>query len=82
MGSSSSKTKAPAEVPTASTAPSSNRDKARAKVTSKDKAVLELKNARDRLRRYQARLDVEAQQLHASAKELLQAEKRVCCICC
>lgn len=46
-------------------------------VTSKDKAVLELKNSRDRLRKYQKRLDLEAQQLHDSAKRLLQADKRV-----
>ncbi|KAG7381402.1 3-hydroxymethyl-3-methylglutaryl-CoA lyase [Phytophthora pseudosyringae] len=48
----------------------------RAQVTSKDKAILDLKNARDRLKKYQARLDIEASQLHDSAKRLLQAGKR------
>lgn len=49
----------------------------RAQITSKDKAILDLKNARDRLKKYQARLDIEANQLHDSAKRLLQAGKRV-----
>jgi hypothetical protein len=49
----------------------------RSQITSKDKAVLDLKNARDRLKKYQARLDIEANQLHDSAKRLLQAGKRV-----
>ncbi|CAI5735973.1 unnamed protein product [Hyaloperonospora brassicae] len=48
----------------------------RGQITSKDKAVLDLKNARDRLRRYQTRLDIEAKQLHDSAKKLLQCGKR------
>ncbi|KAH7474280.1 hypothetical protein KRP22_004027 [Phytophthora ramorum] len=48
----------------------------RAQITSKDKAILDLKNARDRLKKYQARLDIEANQLHDSAKRLLQAGKR------
>uniref|UniRef100_M4BUD2 hydroxymethylglutaryl-CoA lyase n=1 Tax=Hyaloperonospora arabidopsidis (strain Emoy2) TaxID=559515 RepID=M4BUD2_HYAAE len=48
----------------------------RTQITSKDKAILDLKNARDRLRRYQTRLDIEAKQLHESAKNLLQAGKR------
>uniref|UniRef100_A0AAV1T4W7 Charged multivesicular body protein 6 n=1 Tax=Peronospora matthiolae TaxID=2874970 RepID=A0AAV1T4W7_9STRA len=48
----------------------------RAQITSKDKAILDLKNARDRLRRYQTRLDIEAKLLHESAKKLLQAGKR------
>lgn len=82
MGGSSSKSKQAAET----RRPSSNgkevnskRQQARAQVTSKDKAVLELKNARDRLKKYQARLDIEAQQLLASAKELIQADKKVRC---
>ncbi|KAK1944753.1 Hydroxymethylglutaryl-CoA lyase [Phytophthora citrophthora] len=49
----------------------------RAQITSKDKAILDLKNARDRLKKYQARLDIEANQLHDSAKKLLQAGKRL-----
>ncbi|KAF1318534.1 Hydroxymethylglutaryl-coa lyase, mitochondrial precursor, partial [Globisporangium splendens] len=71
MGGSNSKTKkaSPAHAPP----PKSN---TQAQVTSKDKAILDLKNARDRLKKYQARLDIEAQQLHESAKKLLQAEKR------
>lgn len=48
-----------------------------AQVTSKDKAILDLKNARDRLRKYQIRLDIEATQLHESAKRLLLADRRV-----
>ncbi|CAH0518678.1 unnamed protein product [Peronospora belbahrii] len=48
----------------------------RAQITSKDKATLDLKNARDRLKKYQTRLDIEANQLHESAKKLLQAGKR------
>ncbi|KAF4320940.1 hypothetical protein BBO99_00000731 [Phytophthora kernoviae] len=50
---------------------------ARSQITSKDKAILDLKNARDRLKKYQSRLDIEANQLHDSAKRLLQAGKRV-----
>ncbi|RLN50835.1 hypothetical protein BBJ29_003551 [Phytophthora kernoviae] len=49
---------------------------ARSQITSKDKAILDLKNARDRLKKYQSRLDIEASQLHDSAKRLLQAGKR------
>ncbi|CEG42510.1 hydroxymethylglutaryl-mitochondrial precursor [Plasmopara halstedii] len=61
---------------TASAASSGKASDVRAQITSKDKAVLDLKNARDRLRKYQARLDIEANQLHDSAKRLLQADKR------
>ena len=55
----------------------SKRIQAQAQVSSKDRAILELKNARDRLKRYQQRLDTEAQVLHESARQLLQADKRV-----
>ncbi|GLE00794.1 hypothetical protein PINS_up009582 [Pythium insidiosum] len=74
----SSKSKQKDRAPSVSSQepPNSKRAQARAQVTSKDKAILELKNARDRLKKYQARLDVEAQQLQDSAKQLLQAEKR------
>ncbi|RLN82758.1 hypothetical protein BBJ28_00024602, partial [Nothophytophthora sp. Chile5] len=44
----------------------------KSQVTSKDKAILDLKNARDRLKKYQTRLDIEANQLHESAKRLLK----------
>lgn len=78
MGSSISKNKKTrSQSASASQPPKSN---TQAQVTSKDKAILDLKNARDRLKKYQARLDIEAQQLHESAKKLLQAEKRVRCI--
>lgn len=80
MGSSASKTKK-AQAAADAAAPAHPRRKTHAQVTSKDKAILDLKNARDRLKKYQARLDIEAQQLHESAKKLLQAEKRVL-VCC
>lgn len=72
MGSSSSKSRQHA----ASTGGADATSNVRSQVTSKDKAVLDLKNARDRLKKYQARLDIEANQLHDSAKRLLQAGKR------
>ncbi|KAI9914485.1 hypothetical protein PsorP6_007827 [Peronosclerospora sorghi] len=49
---------------------------ARSLVTCKDRAILDLKNARDRLKKYQSRLDLEAKQLHESAIKLLKAGKR------
>lgn len=79
MGGSASKSKQP-EAPAASSAAGGRGPRAagaRAQVTSKDKAVLDLKNARDRLRKYQIRLDIEATQLHESAKRLLLADRRV-----
>ncbi|TYZ62475.1 hypothetical protein PybrP1_005596 [[Pythium] brassicae (nom. inval.)] len=76
MGSSASKSKRGQNTPSAAPATPAPRSSTQAQVTSKDKAILDLKNARDRLRKYQARLDVEAQQLHESAKKLLLAEKR------
>lgn len=77
MGSSASKTKKAQAAADAVAVSAHPRRKTHAQVTSKDKAILELKNARDRLKKYQARLDIEAQQLHESAKKLLMAEKRV-----
>lgn len=74
MGGASSKTRQREASPSAADGRAAG---AQAKVTSKDKAVLDLKNARDRLRKYQIRLDIEATQLHESAKRLLQADKRV-----
>ncbi|KAJ0398826.1 hypothetical protein P43SY_004957 [Pythium insidiosum] len=74
----SSKSKQKDRAPSVSSQEPTNskRAQARAQVTSKDKAILELKNARDRLKKYQTRLDIEAQQLQDSAKQLLQADKR------
>lgn len=77
MGGSASKSKRGHTAPSTAPPAPAPRSTTQAQVTSKDKAILDLKNARDRLRKYQARLDVEAQQLHASAKKLLLAEKRV-----
>ena len=80
MGGSASKAKRERDAQTAAVAAAAAaqpKSSTQAQVTSKDKAILDLKNARDRLRKYQARLDVEAQQLHESAKKLLQADKRV-----
>jgi division protein CdvB (Snf7/Vps24/ESCRT-III family) len=53
------------------------RQAAQSQVSSKDRAILDLKNARDRLKKYQTRLDTEAQVLHESARKLLQVDKRV-----
>ncbi|DBA01103.1 TPA: hypothetical protein N0F65_001731 [Lagenidium giganteum] len=72
---SSSKHKQP-EPPVSAPVANTKRHQAHAQVTSKDKAILDLKNARDRLKKYQIRLELEAQQLHESAKRLLQVEKR------
>ncbi|TMW64312.1 hypothetical protein Poli38472_012934 [Pythium oligandrum] len=77
MGGSSSKNRGATERRASSALEqSTKRQQARAQVTSKDKAILELKNARDRLKKYQARLDIEAQQLHETAKQLALADKR------
>jgi hypothetical protein len=79
MGGSASKSK-PSETPAAAAAGGARTRRAasaQAQVTSKDKAILDLKNARDRLRKYQIRLDIEATQLHESAKRLLLADRRV-----
>ncbi|KUF92662.1 hypothetical protein AM588_10003751 [Phytophthora nicotianae] len=75
MGSSNSKNKQHASS-TASADGGAGARGVRAQITSKDKAILDLKNARDRLKKYQARLDIEANQLHDSARRLLQAGKR------
>lgn len=45
-------------------------------ISSKDKAVLDLKNARDRVKKYQKKLEKERETLHHKALELLQAGKR------
>lgn len=79
MGGSASKSKSN-EAPAAAAAGGARNRRAasaQAQVTSKDKAILDLKNARDRLRKYQIRLDIEATQLHESAKRLLLADRRV-----
>ena len=45
-------------------------------VSAQDRAVLDLKNARDRLRRFQGKLEAEAETLTANAGRLLRAGKR------
>lgn len=52
-----------------------------AKVSEQDLAILELKNTRDKLVKYQSRLDIEMQQLHESAKKLVLAKKKVLSTC-
>ncbi|RHY28680.1 hypothetical protein DYB32_005779 [Aphanomyces invadans] len=53
-----------------------NRQRAQNQVSSKDKAVLELKASRDRLKKYQALLEQEAAQLTEKAKQLLEKKQR------
>ncbi|OWZ15314.1 Hydroxymethylglutaryl-CoA lyase [Phytophthora megakarya] len=74
MGSTSSKKQRSSS--TAGSASGAGASGVRAQITSKDKAILDLKNARDRLKKYQSRLDIEANQLHDTAKRLLQSGKR------
>ena len=45
-------------------------------ITAQDRAVLDLKNARDKLRRFQAKLDAESQQLTKRAAQLLRDGKK------
>lgn len=45
-------------------------------VSDKDKAVLDLKNARDRLKKYRKKLETESSQLTDQAKELIRAQQR------
>ena len=45
-------------------------------ITAQDRAVLDLKNARDRLRRFQAKLDAESEQLTKRASQLLRDGKK------
>jgi hypothetical protein len=45
-------------------------------ISDQDRAVLDLKNARDRLKKFQAKLEAEAAQLTATASKLLKAGKR------
>jgi len=45
-------------------------------ITAQDRAVLDLKNARDKLRRFQATLDAESQQLTKRAAQLLKDGKK------
>nr|CCA15126.1 hydroxymethylglutarylCoA lyase putative [Albugo laibachii Nc14] len=46
-----------------------------AKISEKDLAILELKNTRDKLKKYQKCLDIETQQLHESARKLVLAKR-------
>ena len=45
-------------------------------ITAQDRAVLDLKNARDKLRRFQARLDAESELLTTRAAQLLRDGKK------
>ena len=45
-------------------------------ITAQDRAVLDLKNARDKLRRFQAKLDAESEQLTKRAAQLLRDGKK------
>lgn len=45
-------------------------------VSDQDRAMLELKSARDRLKRYQRKLDSETKVLHEKARELLKSGKK------
>ena len=47
-----------------------------AKVTDKDRAVLDLKNARDRLKRYRKKIETESEQLTNKAKILIKEQKK------
>lgn len=53
-----------------------NRKRKRGGISDADRAVLDLKIARDRLRRYQAKLDSESATLTQQATQLLRAGKR------
>jgi len=50
--------------------------KNRGGITAQDRAVLDLKNARDKLRRFQAKLDAESAQLTKRAAQLLRDGKK------
>lgn len=55
--------------------------KAKPVLSDKDKAILDLKKARDRLKKYQLKLEHEQQALHENARKLLQSGKKVRLIC-
>lgn len=46
-------------------------------ISSKDRVVLDLKNARDRLKKYQHSLEKDSVHLHETARALLKAGKKV-----
>ena len=50
--------------------------KNRGGITAQDRAVLDLKNARDKLRRFQSKLDAESDQLTTRASQLLKDGKK------
>ena len=55
---------------------SSSKAPKRRKISESDRAVLDLKNARDRLKKYEAKLSTEQRTLTAQAQQLLVAGKR------
>jgi len=46
------------------------------KITDQDRAVLDLKNARDRLHKYQKKLNIETEELQNRARKLVQEKKQ------
>ncbi len=53
-----------------------NRQKAQNQVSAKDKAILELKASRDRLKKYQNQLEQESVTLHEKARALLAKKQK------
>lgn len=51
-----------------------NNNSNQSKLTEKDKAVLDLKNARDKLKKFQKKLETESDQLTEKARELLRMQ--------
>ncbi|OQR94649.1 hydroxymethylglutaryl-CoA lyase, mitochondrial precursor [Achlya hypogyna] len=74
MGGVSSK-KTPAADPAAARH-AANRAKAQNQVSAKDKAILELKASRDRLKKYQKQLEAESTTLEANARQLLAKKQK------
>ncbi|KDO32084.1 hypothetical protein SPRG_03304 [Saprolegnia parasitica CBS 223.65] len=70
----SKKTPAPANA--AAERHAANRAKAQQQVSSKDKAMLELKASRDRLKKYQKALEVESATLESKARQLLAKKQK------
>lgn len=64
-------------APPASSTGASNTAAVGASVTSKDRAVLELKVARDKLKKYQKKLEKESVKLTEQAKALIRQDKKV-----
>lgn len=48
----------------------------RAQVSDKDRAILDLKNARDKLKKYRKKLDLESARYEEQAKQLIKQQQR------